>query len=150
MRSGRIMRLVRFVLLSSLVLGLTLPAAALTHARRGPPSPRLFSTHAAKPRRQVQRTIDDERATQIQVALVRSGYLSGVPSGHWDAETQAAMEKLQADNGWQTKLVPDSRALIKLGLGTGTASSNSLASQPSSFSASQSAQSPGNRTAALR
>jgi hypothetical protein len=27
------------------------------------------------------------------------------------------MEKYQADNGWQTKLVPDSRAIIKLGLG---------------------------------
>jgi hypothetical protein len=27
------------------------------------------------------------------------------------------MEKLQADNGWQTKIVPDSRAIIKLGLG---------------------------------
>jgi hypothetical protein len=27
------------------------------------------------------------------------------------------MQKLQADNGWQTKLVPDSRAIIKLGLG---------------------------------
>jgi hypothetical protein len=27
------------------------------------------------------------------------------------------MQKYQADNGWQTKLVPDSRAIIKLGLG---------------------------------
>jgi hypothetical protein len=27
------------------------------------------------------------------------------------------MTKVQSDNGWQTKLVPDSRALIKLGLG---------------------------------
>ncbi len=27
------------------------------------------------------------------------------------------MVKFQADNGWQTKLAPDSRALIKLGLG---------------------------------
>ena len=27
------------------------------------------------------------------------------------------MERYQADNGWQSKLVPDSRALIKLGLG---------------------------------
>ena len=30
------------------------------------------------------------------------------------------MEKLQADNGWQTKLVPDARAIIKLGLGPGS------------------------------
>jgi hypothetical protein len=27
------------------------------------------------------------------------------------------MQKFQADNGWQTKLIPDSRAIIKLGLG---------------------------------
>ena len=63
------------------------------------------------------RGIDDARATEIQAALVKAGYLTGEPSGHWDAASQAAMEKLQADNGWQTKLVPDSRALIKLGLG---------------------------------
>jgi hypothetical protein len=29
------------------------------------------------------------------------------------------MERYQASNGWQTKVVPDSRALIKLGLGPG-------------------------------
>jgi hypothetical protein len=27
------------------------------------------------------------------------------------------MQKFQGDNGWQTKLIPDSRAIIKLGLG---------------------------------
>jgi hypothetical protein len=27
------------------------------------------------------------------------------------------MQKFQGDNGWQTKITPDSRALIKLGLG---------------------------------
>jgi hypothetical protein len=27
------------------------------------------------------------------------------------------MQKYQADHGWQTKLMPDSRALLKLGLG---------------------------------
>jgi hypothetical protein len=27
------------------------------------------------------------------------------------------MQKYQADNGWQSKQVPDSRALIKMGLG---------------------------------
>jgi hypothetical protein len=65
-----------------------------------------------------QRTIDDSRATQLQSALVKSGYLSNdAASGHWDSQTEAAMQKLQADNGWQTKLIPDSRAIIKLGLG---------------------------------
>ena len=58
-----------------------------------------------------------ERATQIQIALIQKGYLSGEPTGAWDASSIAAMQKLQADNGWQTKLTPDARALIKLGLG---------------------------------
>ena len=38
------------------------------------------------------------------------------------------MQKLQADNGWQTKLIPDSRALIKLGLGPESGTSAARAS----------------------
>jgi len=62
--------------------------------------------------------IDSERATQIQTALIKQGYLAGEPSGVWDSQTVAAMQKLQADNGWQTKITPDARALNKLGLGS--------------------------------
>ena len=58
-----------------------------------------------------------ERATQIQTALIKQGYLTGEPSGAWDSQTIAAMQRMQADNGWQSKVTPDSRALIKLGLG---------------------------------
>jgi hypothetical protein len=124
------MRLGPLVLLSTLMIGSTCPAVALTHSRRGPTSPRIGGKRTVKAKQpQGQRAIDDERATQIQGALVRSGYLTGQPSGHWDAETQAAMEKLQADNGWQTKLVPDSRAIIKLGLGSSTAPGNTIANQ---------------------
>jgi hypothetical protein len=61
--------------------------------------------------------MDSQRATEIQQALIRAHYLSGSPTGQWDAETQAAMVKYQDDNGWQSKITPDSRALIKLGLG---------------------------------
>jgi len=61
--------------------------------------------------------MDTERATQIQSALIKQGYLSGEPTGVWDSHTVSAMQKLQSDNGWQTKMTPDSRALIKLGLG---------------------------------
>jgi hypothetical protein len=61
--------------------------------------------------------IPSERATEIQTALIQRGYLTGEPSGTWDKETVAAMEKLQGENGWQTKVTPDARALIKLGLG---------------------------------
>ena len=54
---------------------------------------------------------------QIQEALARAGYLKTEPSGKMDAATKQALIKLQAENGWQTKVVPDSRALIRLGLG---------------------------------
>lgn len=64
-----------------------------------------------------QRGIDSERATQIQQALIQQHYLTGAPSGEWDSATEAAMQKYQADHGWQTKMTPDSRALIALGLG---------------------------------
>jgi hypothetical protein len=64
-----------------------------------------------------QRKIDSDRATEIQDALIRQKYLTGEPSHVWDAQTEAAMQKYQADHGWQTKLMPDSRALISLGLG---------------------------------
>jgi len=135
MRSVRIMRLGHLVLLSSLIICSTAPAVALTRAHRGPTSPRT-GKHS-KSKLQSQKTIDDERATQIQSALIRYGYLTGEPSGHWDTQTQAAMQKLQADNGWQTKLVPDSRALIKLGLGPSTAPINSVASQSPHIASNQ-------------
>jgi hypothetical protein len=75
--------------------------------------------HHASHRHQVrgQRGIDPGRAREIQQALIREHYLTGPASGQWDASTEAAMQKYQADHGWQTKLTPDSRALIKLGLG---------------------------------
>jgi len=64
-----------------------------------------------------QQAIDASRVTEIQKALIREHYLSGEASGNWDATTQAAMQKFQSDQGWQTRLIPDSRALKKLGLG---------------------------------
>jgi peptidoglycan hydrolase-like protein with peptidoglycan-binding domain len=64
-----------------------------------------------------QQGIQAERATAIQEALIREKYLTGEPTGQWDARTEAAMARYQADHGWQSKVTPDSRALIKLGLG---------------------------------
>lgn len=64
-----------------------------------------------------QQGIDSARATEIQQALIREHYLTGEPTGQWDSATIAAMQKFQGDQGWQTKLTPDSRALKKLGLG---------------------------------
>ncbi len=64
-----------------------------------------------------QQKIDAERATAIQEALIREHYLTGTPSGTWNQASEDAMRRYQGDHGWQTKEVPDSRALIKLGLG---------------------------------
>lgn len=68
-------------------------------------------------KRHGQQQITGDRAREIQEALIRERYLDGQPTGIWDARTTAAMRKFQADQGWQSKVVPDSRALIKLGLG---------------------------------
>jgi hypothetical protein len=64
-----------------------------------------------------QQKIDPERAKSIQEALIREHYLTGEPSGTWNQTSEEAMRRYQGDHGWQTKEVPDSRALIKLGLG---------------------------------
>ena len=64
-----------------------------------------------------QQAIEPARVTEIQQALIREHYLTGDANGQWDTTTVAAMQKFQADQGWQTKLMPDSRALKKLGLG---------------------------------
>jgi hypothetical protein len=64
-----------------------------------------------------QQKIDSERAQAIQEALIREHYLTGEPTGTWNQNSEEAMRRYQADHGWQSKEVPDSRALIKLGLG---------------------------------
>src|SRR5208282_2552825 len=64
-----------------------------------------------------QQKIDPQRAQEIQEALIREHYLSGEAAGTWNQTSEDAMRRYQADHGWQSKTVPDSRALIKLGLG---------------------------------
>ncbi len=64
-----------------------------------------------------QQKIDSERAQAIQEALIREHYLNGEATGTWNQASEEAMRRYQADQGWQSKTVPDSRALIKLGLG---------------------------------
>jgi hypothetical protein len=85
------------------------PTSGHTH-HHGAATPASHKLHG-------QQAIDSQRVTAIQQALIREHYLTGEPSAKWDADTQAAMLKFQADQGWQTKITPDSRALIKLGLG---------------------------------
>lgn len=78
-----------------------------------------------------QQAIAPERVTEIQKALIREHYFSGEPTGQWDSNTIAAMQKFQSDQGWQTKLMPDSRAIKKLGLGPDY--SNAINASGSSF-----------------
>jgi peptidoglycan hydrolase-like protein with peptidoglycan-binding domain len=79
-----------------------------------------------------QQVIEPSRVTEIQQALIREHYMTGEPTGQWDSATQAAMQKYQGDQGWQTKLMPDSRALKKLGLGADY--SSAINSKTASFS----------------
>jgi peptidoglycan hydrolase-like protein with peptidoglycan-binding domain len=85
--------------------------AATSHSRTGK------KTAARGKRLRGQQAIESERVTQIQTALIKVHYLSKDADGRWDTTTEAAMQKYQADHGWQTKLMPDSRAIKALGLG---------------------------------
>ena len=91
------------------------PAAHKTSARSGRKA--SAKSRAKSHKLHGQQVIDATRVTEIQQALIREHYLAGDASGNWDSTTQAAMQKYQSDHGWQTRLIPDSRALKKLGLG---------------------------------
>ena len=95
----------------------TTKSSASSKAVHGKSSKRSRRGRKGAWKRHGQQKIDASRATQIQQALIREKYLDGPASGQWDARTEAAMQRYQADNGWQSKVTPDSRALIKLGLG---------------------------------
>jgi hypothetical protein len=89
--------------------------------------------HKATKKLHGQQAIAPERATEIQQALIREHYLTGAASGKWDSTTEAAMQRYQADHGWQTKLMPDSRAIKSLGLGPDY--SNAINAKNSTFAA---------------
>ena len=130
-----------FILRASLVViisaALITPSAIASRVHRAPtsghsPTGSHKSTHKGRHVRG-QQAMEPERVTEIQQALIREHYLTGDASGKWDATTQAAMQKFQADQGWQTKLTPDSRAIKKLGLGPDY--SNAINAKNSSFAA---------------
>ena len=112
------------VLAGIVVVGASMASAAEPSSSTHPASKSSKSAHHSskkprRPRARGQQAIDGERCREIQQALVREHYMSGQPSGTWDDATQQAMRRYQADQGWQSKRVPDSRALIRLGLGPG-------------------------------
>ena len=120
--------------------------AAPSHAvrfHRKPTSGHGRSKKAARHMVHGQQVIDADRSRQIQTALIREHYLDGEPNGVWDDRSKQAMLKYQADNGWQTKVTPDSRALIKLGLGpSATAADVAATSHPAGAPAASAAPTP--------
>jgi len=107
-------------LLAMIVLGVSAfasPNATTQKSSAKSRSSRFSKLRKASWKRHGQQAIQTDRAREIQEALIREHYLEGQPTGVWDAKTAAAMRRFQADQGWQSKVVPDSRALIKLGLG---------------------------------
>jgi hypothetical protein len=128
-----------FLLLTAMAATGSTAVASRTH--RAPTSGHPHHKASARSAKHVirgQRGIDPDRAREIQTALIRQNYMTGTPSGQWDAQTESAMQKYQADHGWQTKLTPDSRALIKLGLGPDH-TANALPTTASATTASTSA-----------
>jgi hypothetical protein len=106
----------------AVLLSATLALGASTSSEKPSTNPtaKLQNTshhahHASKKSRKGrvrgQKAIDGDRVRQIQEALIREHYLKGEPSGKWDAATQQALHRYQSDQGWQSKTVPDSRAL---------------------------------------
>jgi hypothetical protein len=61
--------------------------------------------------------LEPDRAKEIQSALAQAGYLHQEPTGEWNLETRAAMERYQQDGGFAPTGLPDARSLMKLGLG---------------------------------
>jgi hypothetical protein len=117
-------RVVQCVGVGVVALGLATAASAATSTQtKSKHGHHSSSSHYSKrfvkttSRSHGQRSIDEERTLEIQNALIREHYLNGDATGVWDQASKEAMLKFQADNGWQTKITPDSRALIKLGLG---------------------------------
>jgi hypothetical protein len=118
-------RVLLFVNVGLVSLGLATVASAATSTQTKSKHHHSSTSHSSSSKHFVkttsrahgQRTIDEERTAAIQSALIREHYMTGEPTGTWDQASKDAMLKFQADNGWQTKITPDSRALIKLGLG---------------------------------
>jgi hypothetical protein len=119
-----------FILSAALIASPVLASVQRTHAR-GHAHGAHKAAKSHKNKLHGQQAIDPVRVTAIQQALIRARYLTGEANGKWDSATVAAMQKYQADQGWQTKLTPDSRALKKLGLGPDY--SNAINAKDSSF-----------------
>ncbi len=128
------MLLIRAGIASVLLAALAISPATASTTHKASTTGHAKSLHKKKPAKKKlhgQQAIEPARVIEIQQALIRERYLTTEADGRWDATTIAAMQKFQADHGWQTKLMPDSRALKTLGLGPDY--SNAINAKNSSF-----------------
>lgn len=83
-------------------------SSALTRGRR---------RRARQQRRLAQLRLEPHRVEEIQMALIRAGYLNQQPTGRWDDPTRGAMRRYQETNRFSPSGLPDAKSLMKLGLG---------------------------------
>jgi peptidoglycan hydrolase-like protein with peptidoglycan-binding domain len=106
------------LMIACLALGGALPAAPPTAAVT-PVHHKSHKTrrhHVKKVRGQKAPTAD--RISEIQTALSRDGYYQGDPTGKWDSNTVAALQKFQSTHGIDADGKLDAPTLQKLGLGS--------------------------------
>lgn len=85
------------------------------------PSSHHTTKHHKTPKIRGQAAPTNDRISEIQTALEKSGAYQGDPSGKWDESSVAAMKKFQQQNGLEPSGKLDALSLQKLGLGSGIA-----------------------------
>ncbi|MGA2511214.1 MAG: peptidoglycan-binding domain-containing protein [Candidatus Acidiferrales bacterium] len=83
------------------------PAKKVSHKKK----------HYSK-RQATQKAPTPDRISEIQTALAHEGYYQGNPTGKWDANTVAAVQKFQSAKGIDANGKLDAPTLQKLGLGS--------------------------------
>jgi hypothetical protein len=102
------------------------PMAKSTYKAQAPKSSRISSTRYSRtPVRRsyappVQQQPTPERYKEIQQALAAKGYLQNEPTGLWDADSVAALNRFKQDQRQKADGRLDAKALIALGLGPKT------------------------------
>ena len=121
----------RWPIAASVVLALALAAGAPARGRVRQTDSSTSSAAGSKPavrrkssrkhhskRVHLQAAPTPDRISEIQSALGRGGYYQGDPSGKWDSDTVAAVQKFQSSNGLDSTGKLDAPTLQKLGLGS--------------------------------
>jgi peptidoglycan hydrolase-like protein with peptidoglycan-binding domain len=94
------------------------PATGAQSANSAAPAPVKHKKKHHTSHQPSQKAPTADRITEIQSVLARDGYYQGNPTGKWDTNTVAAMQKFQSDNGIEANGKLDAPTLQKLGLGS--------------------------------